>query len=185
MGHVGLMKRVVIATLAAFAMMLATAAHAQYFQAMPAHTQRLVVRADGRDSVIVQRMTPFDLPKVTDSVEIMYHEPLPDSIMPKSAVVVGRIDLQFEESEEITKALEKYARQAGADCIVSFTEPKAVLLKDGWKVYRSSAMLLHVLDEDFVPQSQLTYSYYENRPFTNYAMLNDYYQSFGRGLAKH
>jgi hypothetical protein len=182
MRYVGLMK-----TVAAVALLSAAtgAAQAQYFQSMPGRAERVVIKADGRDSVIVQRSTPFDLPKLADSVEIYYHEPLPDSIMPKSAVVIGTVQLQAEESEQITKDLEKYARKVGADCIVSFTEPKAVLLKDGWKVYRSTATLLHVLDQDFVPQSQLTYAYYEQHPFTNFASLNDYYQSVGKGLANH
>lgn len=181
-GHVGLKKTMAAALLM---MCAAGAARAQYFQSLPQNAQRQVVKADDRDSVIVQRMTLFDLPKLSDSVEIMYHEPMPDSIMPRSAVVIGTIQLQAEESEQITKDLEKYARKAGADCIVSFTEPKAMLMKDGWKVYRSTATLLHVLDDEFIPQSQLNYSYYENRSFSNYAALNDYYQSFGRGLAKH
>jgi hypothetical protein len=182
MRYVGFRKTIAAAILLTVG---AGTASAQYFQSLPGNAVKQVLEADDHDTLIVQRMTPFDLPELADSVEIMYHEPMPDSIMPKSAVVIGTLQLQFEESEQISKELEKYARRAGADCIVSFTEPKAVILKDGWKVYRATAMLLHTLDQDFVPQSQLSYSYYEKRQFTNFASLNDYYQAFGRGLANH
>ncbi|MDP4198835.1 MAG: hypothetical protein Q8922_02575 [Bacteroidota bacterium] len=159
--------------------------NAQYFQSKPEHAVRQVLKASGRDSVIVDRYTPFNLPAVNDTMELFYHEPLPDSIMPKSAVVLGRVMLQFEYAEDIAPALEKYARSLGADWVVSFQEPRAVLTAEHWKVYRSTATLLRVLDPEFVNQSELEYSYYEERPFNSFADISDFYQAYGRGLAKH
>src|SRR5436305_6575980 len=108
---------------------------------------------------------------------------MPDSIMPRSAIVVATVTLQFEDADAIVPALEKYARQNGADWIVSFQEPKAVLTKDDhWKVYRSTALLLKVLDPQFANQSDLAYSYYERNNLTNYASLAQYYDTYSKRL---
>ncbi|GEM_PF-2420628 len=155
---------------------------AQYFQSMPSHSARQVMKASGRDSVIVNRLTPFDLPKTNDTIKFVYHEPMPDSIMPRSAIVIGTIALQFENEEDVVPALEKFARNAGADWIVSFQEPKAALTGDHWKVYRSTALLLHVLDPNFINQSDISYSYYEQSNLNNYAAVNQWYDAYGRRL---
>jgi hypothetical protein len=158
-------------------------ASAQYFESKPANFQKQVLRASGHDSIIVVRATPFDLPKVNDSVELTYHEPMPDSIMPRSAVVVGTITIQAEEPDGIIQSLEKYARQNGADWIVSFQEPKASLTKDDhWKVYRSTALLLKVLDPQFIEQGDITYNYYEHSKLSNYASLVQYHDTYSKHL---
>jgi hypothetical protein len=153
---------------------------AQYFESLPEHSERRVVRASGLDSLIVMRTTPFDLPATPDSVKFMYHEPMPDSIMPRSAVVIGMVMMQFEDPDELVERLEKYARKSGADWIVSFQEPHAVLTKNRMKVYRSSAVLIHVLDPQFINQSDISYSYYEQTNLHNYAAVNDWFGMYGK-----
>ncbi len=153
---------------------------AQYFEALPTNVQHITVKSSGRDSVLVDRATPFELQATNDTIQLMYHEPMPDSIMPRSAVVIGTITLQFEDAEDIAPALEKYARKAGADWIVSFSEPRAVLTKDRWKVYRSTAILLHVLDAHFIQQSDIAYSYYEQNKMRSFAALSDWFEVYGK-----
>ena len=159
-----------------------TLSHAQYFQSAPGNVERMVLKSSKYDSVIMNRVTPFKLPATNDTIQFMYHEPMPDSIMPRSAIVIGTITLQFEDVEDLTPALEKYARKAGADWIVSFSEPRAVLTKDHWKVYRSTATLLHVLDPQFIQQSDIAYSYYEKNKLQNFAALTQWYDIYGRQM---
>ena len=159
------------------------AGYGQYFQSRPEHAVRQVEMSNDRDSVIVERMTPFDVPAVNDTVTMIYHEPMPDTIMPKCAVVVGSVTVQCEYAENISPALEKYARKMGADWIISIQEPQALLTADHWKVYRSTATLLRVLDPEFIDQAGIQFSYYEERPFENFAQLLGYYKDFGKRLA--
>ena|ERR1700733_4865335 len=173
---------IITSALAGFALLFANNAKAQYFLSQPNHTERTVVKASGYDSVIVDRSTPFDLPKTNDTISFTYHEPMPDSIMPRSAIVIGTITLQFEDANDLVAALEKYARKAGADWIVSFQEPRAVLTKDHWKVYRSTALLLHVLDPNFIHLSQVSYSYYEQSKLLNYAAVSGWFNTYGKHL---
>src|SRR5438552_8909487 len=164
------------------AVFFATESRAQYFEAMPSHAEQQVVKANGRDSVIVERLTPFDLPKMNDTIKLVYHEPMPDSIMPRSAIVIGTIRLQFENADDVVPAMEKYAQKAGADWIVSFQEPRAALTGDKWKVYRSTALLLRVLDPYLIDESHISYSYYEQNKLGNYAAVNQWFDAFGRHL---
>ena len=158
-------------------------ASAQYFESKPINFQKQVIKASGHDSIIVLRATPFELPKVNDSIELTYHEPMPDSIMPRSAIVVGSITVQAEVPDDIPNTIEKYARKNGADWIVSFQEPKAMITKDDhWKVYRSTAILLKVLDPKFINQSDIWYSYYERTNLSNYAALAQYYDTYSKHL---
>jgi len=176
-------RKLLITTLiAGIAILFAQNANAQYFQSLPNNSQHIVVKANGYDSVIVDRLTPFDLPKTSDSVPFVYLEPMPDSIMPRSAIVIGTITLQFEDPQDLVPALEKYARRAGADWIVSFQEPKAVLTQNHWKVYRSTALLLHVLDANFINQTQVSYSYYEHNKLQNFAAVSSWYDNYGKHL---
>ena len=158
----------------------ASTCNAQYFQSLPERSERQVVRAHGLDSLIVMRNTPFDLPATPDSVKFMYHEPMPDSIMPRSAIVIGTVTMQFEDPDELVERLEKYARKSGADWIVSFQEPHAVLTKDRMKVYRSTAVLMRVLDPQFINQSDISYSYYEQSNLHNYAAVNQWFDTYGK-----
>jgi hypothetical protein len=102
----------ITSALAGFAILFAANAKAQYFQSQPNHKQHTVVKASGYDSVIVDRSTPFDLPKTNDTLPFIYLEPMPDSIIPRSAIVIGTITLQFEDIEDVVPALEKYARES-------------------------------------------------------------------------
>jgi hypothetical protein len=149
-------------------------AHAQYYQLKQTDAQRQVLKASSDDSVIIMRLTPFDVPAVPDSIELTYHEPMPDSIMPASAIVIGQIQLRMADFEDIVPYMEKYARKAGADWIVSFNEPRRYKTKDGDFYYKSSALLIKVLDPTFIDQQKLEYSYYEDQNVTNYAALQQY-----------
>ena len=160
--------------------LIANSSYAQYFESLPQQAQHQIVRASGRDSMIVERTTPFDLPATPDSIEFMYHEPMPDSIMPRSAIVIGTVTMQFEYPDELVERLEKYARKNGANWIVSFQEPRAVLTKDRMKVYRSKALLLHVLDQQFIQQSDISYSYYEQSNLHSYAAVNQWFDMYGK-----
>jgi len=179
-----LARRALLPAFALLGLLLATqSASAQYFESKPISFQKQVLRAKGHDSIIVVRATPFELPKISDSVELTYHEPMPDSIMPRSAIVVGTITIQAEEPDDIVQSIEKYARQNGADWIVSFQEPKALLTKDDhFKVYRSTALLLKVLDDQFIDQVDLTYNYYENNKLSSYASLVQYHDTYSKHL---
>jgi hypothetical protein len=152
--------------------------NAQYFTSE--QSQRIVLRSSGRDSVILLSSTPFEVPAVNDTLGLIYHEPMPDSIMPRSAIVIGTVTIQSEEAADVMKLLEKYARKLGADWIVSFQEPRASLDGDHWKVYRSTALLLHVLDEGFVNQNNIEYSYYGPNHLQNYASVSHWYDQFGK-----
>jgi hypothetical protein len=175
-------KLLISSVLAGIALLFAPIANAQYFQSLPEDNQRIIVKASGYDSVIVYRSTFFDIPKTNDTLPLVYHEPMPDSIMPRSAIVIGTITLQFEDGEDLVPALEKFARKAGADWIVSFQEPRAVLTKDRWKVYRSTALLLHVLDPNFIDESKISYSYYEQNKISNYVALSDWFNTYGKHM---
>ncbi len=155
-------------------------AQAQYFQSN--HATRSIERASGLDSVIVDRYTPFAVPALNDTVKFTYHEPMPDSIMPRSAVVIAKMHFQAEDPDDIMNWLEKYARKNGADWIVSFQEPRAKLTKDRMKVYVSEATLLHVLDAQFINQQDVATLYYENNKLNNYAAVSSYFDTYGRHM---
>jgi len=158
----------------------ASTATAQYFQLQPKHASKQVLEAGKLDSVIFTRMTPFALPKTNDTIQFTYHEPMPDSIMPRSAIVVGEITVQEEDPTVLVEKLEKYARAAGADWIVSFAEPRVFHDKAGDRLFRGSAQLLRVLDPTFVQQTDLQYSYFEQSNLTNYAAVTHWFDNYGR-----
>lgn len=159
-----------------------TTASAQYFQIHEQNAKSIVIESSKFDSVIFDQMTPFALPKTNDSIQLTYHEPMPDSIMPRSAIVVGEVTLQDEDPTVLVTKLEKFARKAGADWIVSFGEPRVFHDKQGNRLFRSSAQLLRVLDPTFIQSSDLQYSYYEENKLQNYAALTNWYDSYGRQM---
>ena len=159
---------------------LATSANAQYFAVRTADQQNRILEADGLDSVLFMAATPFALPKTPDSVNLTYHEPMPDSIMPRSAIVVGTITVQTEEPDELVSKLEKISSKMGADWIVSFAEPRAFRDHKGNRLFRSSALLLHVLDPMFTDMNAIEYSYYETNGLHTYAAVSNWFDSFGR-----
>src|SRR5665213_1693211 len=111
---------------------------------------------------------------------LVYHEPMPDSIMPRSAIVNGTISVQAENAEDVVPMVEKYARKLGADWLVSVQEPRPVITKSGWKVYRSKALLLRVLDDQFINETHIAYAYDEQYKLQNYASLSDWFDQYGK-----
>ena len=166
--------------LPSIALLLAVPAvsQAQYF--ISEHLTKRVLKSGKYDSVVVLSATPFTVPPINDTMPLFYHEPMPDSIMPRSAIVIGNIRVQAEHLADVTPMLEKYARKLGADWIVSFEEPRPAIMKDGWKVYRSHALLLRVLNGHFIKESDLEYTYDEQRHLQNFAAVNDWYNQYGR-----
>lgn len=165
-------------TVAVFA--LPAVSHAQYF--ISEHLNRQVLKSGKYDSVIVLSATPFAVPSINDTMPLIYHEPMPDSIMPRSAIVIGTISVQAENADDVVPMVEKYARKLGADWLVSFQEPRPTILKDGWKVYRSRALLLRVLDDEFINEADLEYTYDEQVHIQNYAAVNNWYDQYGKRL---
>jgi hypothetical protein len=155
-------------------------ANAQYFSVRTVEQQNKILEANGLDSVLFVAATPFALPKTPDSVNLTYHEPMPDSIMPRSAIVVGTITIQAEEPDQLVSKLEKMSRKMGADWIVSFAEPRAFRDRKGNRLFRSSALLLHVLDPMFTDMNAIEYSYYEANGLHTYAAVSNWFDSFGR-----
>lgn len=159
---------------------IATSANAQYFSVRTADQQSRILESGGLDSVLFVAATPFALPKTPDSVNLTYHESMPDSIMPRSAIVVGTITIQAEEPDELVAKLEKVSRKMGADWIVSFAEPRVFHDHKGNRLFRSSALLLHVLDPMFTDMNTIEYSYYETNGLHTYAAVSNWFDSFGR-----
>lgn len=164
---------------------LPAVSHAQYF--ISEHLKTEVLDAGKYDSVILLSATPYAVPALNDTFPLMYHEPRPDSIMPRSAVVIGTITVQELNADDVVPAVEKYARQLGADWLVSFQEPRATVLKNGWRVYRSRALLLRVLDDQFIKENNIAYTYEEKANLPSYAAIShwfDQYKGYGAELSQ-
>jgi hypothetical protein len=166
-----------------FGVIVATApASAQHFTSDANDIKRVVVEADDLDSIIFNRTTPFAVPAISDTIGLVYHEPLPDSTMPRSAIVIGTVTIQAEESEEVVEKLEEFARKQGADWVVSFEEPRKRKNKQGEFYYRSSATLMRVLDDAMIPQSQVAYSTFRESGHKNYAAVMSWYDTYGKHM---
>lgn len=157
---------------------LPSVSNAQYF--VSEHLTTRVLKSGKYDSVIVLSATTFAVPPINDTLPLTYHEPMPDSIMPRSAIVIGTISVQAENADDVTPLVEQYARKLGADWLVSFQEPRPVILKNGWKVYRSKALLLRVLDDQFINEGHIAYLYDEENKLDNYAALNNWFDQYGK-----
>lgn len=83
------------------------------------------------------------LPPLDDSLIIIYHEPNPDSVYPAKYVYIGSITFINKSASQILDLCLKYARQNGANCIMSFREPR-LRVKQG--VYYASAKLIYVTE---------------------------------------
>lgn len=114
-----------------------------------------IVRAKSIDTVKIEKHSFFTLPVVSDTTSLVYHEPMPDSVMPKTAIEVGQITIQAGSAEEVLAILEKQTRELGADWIVGFNEPRMKISKDHQVFYRSQAMLYKVLNAELVPQTDI------------------------------
>lgn len=162
------------------AMAAPQAANAQHFTADASDIKRVVVEADDLDSIIFNRSTPFAVPAISDTIGLVYHEPMPDSTMPRSAIILGTVTIQAEESEEVVEKLEEFARKQGADWVVSFEEPRKRKNKEGDIYYRSTATLMRVLDDAMIPQSQVAYSTFSESGHKNYAAVMSWYDTYGK-----
>lgn len=130
-------------------------AEAQNFKEGEDRWKTETIRAKSIDTVRIERHSFFSLPAVSDTTALVFHEPMPDSVMPKSAIEIGLITIQAGAAEDVLSMLEKQARQQGADWIVGFNEPRMKINKQGDIYYRSQAMLYKVINSDLVPQSQI------------------------------
>lgn len=115
-----------------------------------------IIRAWSIDTIKIEKHSFFVLPEVSDTTALVYHEPLPDSVMPKSAIEIGQITIQASSAEDVIAMLEKQTRALGADWIVGFNEPRMKINKDREVYYRSQAMLYKVINPELVPESQMS-----------------------------
>ena len=90
--------------------------------------------------------------------------------------------MQAEESDALVEKLEKISRKMGADWIVSFAEPRVFHDRKGNRLFRSSAVLLHVLDPMFMDMNAVEYSYYETNGLHTYAAVSNWFDSYGGHL---
>jgi hypothetical protein len=114
-----------------------------------------IIRARNIDTIRIERHSFFSLPTIDDTTSLVYHEPLPDSVMPKSAIEIGQIIIQAGTAENVVTILEKQARTQGADWIIGFNEPRMKINKQGEIYYRSQAMLYKVINPELIQQDQI------------------------------
>lgn len=157
-------------------------ATAQHFTADASDMKRVVVEADDLDSIIYTRYAHFEVPEISDTIGLVYHEPMPDSVMPRSAIVLGKVMIQAEEAEDVVEMMEEFAREQGADWVVSFEEPRKRKNRDGEFYYRSTATLMRVLDDAMIPQSQIAYSTFNESGHKNYASVLTWYDTYGKHM---
>jgi hypothetical protein len=158
------------------------AANAQHFTADASDVKRVVVEADDLDSIIFNQYAQFAVPAINDTIDLVYHEPMPDSVMPRSAIVLGTVMIQGEEAEDVVEKMEEFARKQGADWVVSFEEPRKRKNRDGEFYYRSTATLMRVLDDAMIPQSQVAYSTFRESGHKNYASVITWYDTYGKHM---
>lgn len=130
-------------------------AHAQNFRENEELWKTETIRSRNIDTVRIERHSFFALPAVSDTTPLVYHEPLPDSVMPKSAIEIGEITIQAGTAENVLVMLERQARSQGADWIVGFNEPRMKINKQGEIYYRSQAMLYKVINPELIQQTQI------------------------------
>jgi len=128
---------------------------AQTFKEQDDSWKMETLRAKSLDTVRIERHSFFAIPAVSDTTVLVYHEPMPDSVMPKSAIEIGLITIQATSAEDVITILEKQSRANGADWIVGFNEPRLKINKQGQGYYRSQAMLYKVINPELVPESQI------------------------------
>lgn len=133
------------------ALLMASAASAQNFVDPESTWHTDLIKASGKDTIRIERHTLIALAEVSDTANLVYHEPLPDNLMPKSAIEIGKITIQAESADEVVEILEEKARELGADWIVGFNEPRLAHVKGYGYFYRSSAKLYKVIDDELMP----------------------------------
>jgi len=151
------MKRI-FASVMIFLAVAATMVSAQTFSESPAHWKTVTLRASGVDTIKLSERSLFTIPALADTVPLIYYEPYPDSLMPRTSIEVAEITIQASSADEVVKILEEQARQAGADWIVGFNEPRMKWAKIGSDIkaiYRSQAKLYKVIDPELVPETEI------------------------------
>jgi hypothetical protein len=151
------MKRI-FASVMIFLAVATAVATAQNFSESPAHWKTVTVRAKGMDTIRLSERSLFTIPELSDTVPLIYYEPFPDSMMPRTSIEVAEITIQASSADEVVNILEEQARKAGADWIVGFNEPRLKWVKvDGniKGIYRSQARLLKVIDPELVPMTDI------------------------------
>jgi hypothetical protein len=129
--------------------------NAQNFREEQGQWKSETIKARRIDTVRIERHSFFELPSINDTTPLVYHEPMPDSLMPKAAIEIGQITIQSGTADGVVEALEKQARNYGADWIVGFNEPRMKINKEGDVYYRSQAMLYKVINPELVPEDQV------------------------------
>ena len=147
---------------------------AQNFKEQEDSWKTETLRAKSLDTLRIERHSFFTIPAVSDTTSLVYHEPMPDSVMPKASIEIGRITIQASSAEDVILMLEKQARTSGADWIVGFNEPRLKLTKQGQGYYRSQAMLYKVINPELVPESQIAGISCEENHLLDCAAVEDF-----------
>jgi hypothetical protein len=133
-----------------------------------------MIRAKGVDTVKLEKHSFMTLPALSDTAVLVYHEPMPDSVMPKTAIEVGFVTIQAGSAEDVIDMLEKQARRVGADWIVSFNEPRLKFNSAHEVYYRSTAMLYKVINPELIPQDQIAEVNCDESHLKSYSAVQDY-----------
>ena len=157
-----------------FAFSFAVSLKAQNFKENEDLWKTETIRAKSNDTVVIERHSFFELPAVSDTTALIYHEPMPDSVMPKTAIEIGQITIQESSPGEVIAQLEKQARKQGADWIVSFNEPRMKFGKNHEPYYRSQAMLYKVINSELAPENNITEVNCDESHLKTCAAIQDY-----------
>lgn len=147
-----------ISTFVVVALLCASVAGAQRFVEDQSEWKTNTVRESGIDTTRLVMHTSFALEPVNDTLDLMYHEPYPDSVMPRAAIEVAEIIVQADNADDVVEIVEEQARKIGADWIIGFNEPRQKLVRMGSHVvatYRSTALLYKVIDPELVPKNDI------------------------------
>ena len=152
----------------------AAKAQAQNFKETEDLWKTETIRTHNMDTVRIERHSFFALAAINDTIGLTYHEPLPDSVMPKTAIEIGQITVQASSAEDVLAMLEKQARAAGADWIVSFNEPRLKFTNKGEPYYRSQAMLYKVINPELVTEDQIAEVNCNEEHLKSYTAIQNY-----------
>ncbi len=159
------MKKVLILGAVVLSVILSGKASAQQFSEQSDLFRTEMIRASGLDTIMFERHASIAVNPVSDDSILIYHEPLPDNMMPRVSIDLGTLTIQAESSDEVVEILEERARELGADWVIGFNEPRRKKIgKD--IIYRSQARLFRVLDPTLVDGNaiQTVYSSEERIP---------------------
>lgn len=156
-------------------------ARAQQFSEQPEFWRTEMFRARGLDTIMFERHAAVTVPEIHSDSALIYHEPLPDNVMPKASIDLGTITIQAESSDEVVEILEERARQLGADWVIGFNEPRRKRMGDDY-IYRSQARLFRVLDPTLVEEAEIKIVYVSDERIGDLAAA---YQWVSRAIVEH